>query len=83
MRKQRERAATKACVYEASMQSEGEKARGAPRRRSRIEGDELAHRPECICKDPKDGELRSGRPKPDESLVEGRRDSDVQIDRPT
>ena len=34
-------------------------------------------------RDPKDGELRLGRPKPEETLVEGRSDSDVQIDRPT
>ena len=33
--------------------------------------------------DPKDGELCLGRPKPEETLVEGRFDSDVQIDRRT
>jgi len=36
---------------------------------------------ERICKDPKDGELWVGRLKPGETLVEGRSDSDVQIDR--
>ena len=63
--------------------------RGEPdRKRGRVPsvgngGDKARLQPKCICKDPKDGELRSGRPKPDESPVEGRRDSDVQIDRPT
>ena len=33
--------------------------------------------------DPKDGELCLSRLKPGETLVEGRSDSDVQIDRPT
>ena len=33
--------------------------------------------------DPKDGELCLKRLKPEETLVEGRSDSDVQIDRPT
>ena len=33
--------------------------------------------------DPKDGELCLGRLKPEETLVEGRFDSDVQIDRRT
>jgi len=33
--------------------------------------------------DPKDGELCSGRTKPEETLVEVRSDSDVQIDRRT
>ena len=33
--------------------------------------------------DPKDGELCPGRSKPEETLVEDRRGSDVQIDRPT
>ena len=35
---------------------------------------------ERICWDPKDGELCLSRPKPGETLVEGRRDSNVQID---
>ena len=33
------------------------------------------------CWDPKDGELCLGRSKPEETLVEDRSDSDVQIDR--
>jgi len=40
-------------------------------------GIELEH----ISSDPKDSELCPGRLKPGESLVEGRSDSDVQIDR--
>jgi hypothetical protein len=35
---------------------------------------------EHICWDPKDGELCLNRVKPGETLVEARRDSDVQID---
>ena len=35
---------------------------------------------EHICWDPKDGELCLSRAKPGETLVEARRDSDVQID---
>ena len=34
-------------------------------------------------RDPKDGELCLGRLKPEETLVEDRSGSDVQIDRPT
>ena len=34
------------------------------------------------CWDPKDGELCLERSKPEETLVEDRSDSDVQIDRP-
>jgi hypothetical protein len=51
----------------------------------------LQHRPistlaerleqEHACWDPKDGELYLIRLKPEETLVEGRSDSDVQIDR--
>ena len=41
-----------------------------------------AHR-ERTCWDPKDGELCLGRMKPEETLVEVRFDSDVQIDRRT
>ena len=37
---------------------------------------------ERLCWDPKDGELCLSRLKPEETLVEGRSDSDVQIDRP-
>jgi len=37
--------------------------------------------PEHNCCDPKDSELCPGRLKPDESLVEDRSGSDVQIDR--
>ena len=36
---------------------------------------------ERMCWDPKDGELCPGRVKPEETLVEARSDSDVQIDR--
>ena len=36
---------------------------------------------EHICWDPKDGELCLNRAKPEETLVEARSDSDVQIDR--
>ena len=36
---------------------------------------------EHICWDPKDGELYLHRVKPEETLVEARSDSDVQIDR--
>ncbi len=35
---------------------------------------------EHMCWDPKDGELCLNRAKPEETLVEARRDSDVQID---
>ncbi|KAM3715632.1 Enoyl-[acyl-carrier-protein] reductase [Dirofilaria immitis] len=38
---------------------------------------------ERICWDPKDGELYLSRMKPEETLVEVRSDSDVQIDRLT
>ncbi|KAM3715605.1 Cytochrome c oxidase assembly protein [Dirofilaria immitis] len=38
---------------------------------------------ERICWDPKDGELYLSRMKPEETLVEVRSDSDVQIDRMT
>ena len=38
---------------------------------------------ERTCWDPKDGELCLSRLKPEETLVEDRSDSDVQIDRPT
>jgi hypothetical protein len=38
---------------------------------------------EPIRSDPKDGELCSSRMKPEETLVEVRSDSDVQIDRLT
>jgi len=42
----------------------------------------LGERSECEhgCWDPKDGELCLNRAKPGETLVEARRDSDVQID---
>jgi hypothetical protein len=36
---------------------------------------------ERVCWDPKDGELCLDRVKPEETLVEARSDSDVQIDR--
>jgi hypothetical protein len=35
---------------------------------------------EHVVSDPKDGDLNMGRLKPRETLVEGRRGSDVQID---
>ena len=35
--------------------------------------------PEHTCRDPKDGELCLGRMKPEETLVEVRSDTDVQI----
>ena len=38
---------------------------------------------EHICWDPKDGELCLNRVKPEETLVEARSGSDVQIDRQT
>ena len=38
---------------------------------------------ERACWDPKDGELCLSRAKPEETLVEARSDSDVQIDRQT
>lgn len=38
---------------------------------------------ERTCWDPKDGELCLSRSKPEETLVEDRSDSDVQIDRRT
>ena len=38
---------------------------------------------EHACWDPKDGELCLSRAKPEETLVEARSDSDVQIDRQT
>jgi hypothetical protein len=41
------------------------------------EGFEAEH----VCWDPKDGELCLNRVKPEETLVEARSDSDVQIDR--
>ena len=42
-----------------------------------FEGTEAEH----TCWDPKDGELCLRRAKPEETLVEARSDSDVQIDR--
>ena len=56
----------------------GERTVG-PSRHRRAGGRE----PERMCRDPKDGELCPGRSKPEETLVEDRRGSDVQIDRPT
>lgn len=43
------------------------------------DGTEVEH----VCWDPKDGELCLSRVKPEETLVEARSDSDVQIDRRT
>ena len=52
--------------------------RGAPPAgRTVLRGDRAAL--EHMCWDPKDGELCLGRTKPDESLVEVRSDTDVQI----
>ncbi|KAM3724984.1 Highly reducing polyketide synthase ATR6 [Dirofilaria immitis] len=45
--------------------------------------EESAAEVERICWDPKDGELYLSRMKPEETLVEVRSDSDVQIDRLT
>ena len=42
-----------------------------------FDGSEYEH----MCWDPKDGELCLGRVKPEETLVEARSGSDVQIDR--
>lgn len=74
----------------AEMHSEGERkhgrngrSRGARCRRIESEGAPALLRPQRTRQDPKDGELRLGRPKPDESPVEGRSGSDVQIDRAT
>ena len=50
-----------------------------PADRTRSAGAVAQERP---CWDPKDGELCLGRSKPEETLVEDRSDSDVQIDRP-
>ena len=50
----------------------------APARLVRVVG-EAEH--ERACWDPKDGELCLSRTKPEETLVEVRSDSDVQIDR--
>ena len=58
--------------------SRGERTVG-PSRHRRDGGRET----ERVCRDPKDGELCPGRSKPEETLVEDRRGSDVQIDRPT
>ena len=44
---------------------------------SQVDGAEA----ERMCCDPKDGELCPGRVKPEETPVEARSDSDVQIDR--
>jgi hypothetical protein len=46
---------------------------------SYCDGSEVEH----ACWDPKDGELCLSRVKPEETLVEARSDSDVQIDRRT
>ena len=59
------------------------RSRGARCRRIESEGAPALPRPQRTRQDPKDGELRLGRPKPDESPVEGRSGSDVQIDRAT
>jgi hypothetical protein len=55
--------------------------RGGHRRPDQIfcDGSEAEH----VCWDPKDGELCLSRVKPEETLVEARSDSDVQIDRRT
>lgn len=58
-----------------------EPPRGAHRRPTPIfcEGFELEH----ACRDPKDGELCLSEAKPEETLVEARSDTDVQIVRLT
>ena len=50
---------------------------GRPMRGATLNGAEQEH----ICWDPKDGELYLNRMNPEETLVEVRHDSDVQIDR--
>ncbi len=47
----------------------------------RVFGCQTRARNESVCWDPKDGELCLNRVKPEETLVEARSDSDVQIDR--
>ena len=54
---------------------------GAPP--ARLAGSAREAEQERICRDPKDGELCLSRVKPEETLVEARSDSDVQIDRQT
>ena len=49
------------------------------RARASCDGSEVEH----ACWDPKDGELCLSRVKPEETPVEARSDSDVQIDRRT
>lgn len=49
--------------------------------RGRTVADSAPFRSERVRWDPKDGELCSKRVKPEETLVEARRGSDVQIDR--
>ena len=53
---------------------------GGHRRPDRTSSDVLSA-VEHACWDPKDGELCLNRVKPEETLVEARSDSDVQIDR--
>ena len=53
------------------------RAQYLPNLKSCTDGFEQEH----ICWDPKDGELCLNRVKPEETLVEARSDSDVQIDR--
>ena len=56
---------------------------GAGARLARLEGIVLEAEQERTRWDPKDGELCLSRTKPEETLVEVRSDSDVQIDRQT
>ena len=57
------------------------KVKGVPRQPTLIfcEGFEYEH----MCRDPKEGELCLSRVKPEETLVEARSDTDVQIVRRT
>ena len=53
----------------------------APASLARLTGNGREAELERTCWDPKDGELCLNRTKPEETLVEVRSDSDVQIDR--
>ena len=57
------------------------RAVGKRRRRTGAGSRAVGKYHEHICWDPKDGELCLARMKPEETLVEVRSDSDVQIDR--
>ncbi|CAK8696415.1 unnamed protein product [Clavelina lepadiformis] len=83
--------ASRGAVRNPARRSEGECRRGPAEVRPGGPGCRRHHRPilsacrgverERACRDPKDGELCLKRLKPEETLVEDRSDSDVQIDR--